>query len=393
MKIRLTFDMLANGRLADAQGALVCEMAQGKAECLLKYDFDPRPLRLCADAQPGDRIELRLMDHRIELAVNGEVQDEEWPCGTCLWQGGEIPGAKAEAYEEPCQTLPCVLGTFENAEGWRPEGSIFVGDCMPYVHDGRYHVLYLKDRRHHSSKWGRGAHQWEHLSTDDFVHWQIHPMAVPITDAAEGSICTGSWIEARGKQYLFYTVRTVDGSPASIRRSVSEDGYHFEKDEDFRVFLPEKYDQPSARDPKVICAPDGSWHMFLTTTLLSENRGCLAHLVSDDLDHWRDVGGPIWLSGDQSQPECPDYIVYNGKHYLISSLHWGARYLVSDQPFGPWKQLTDDPIPCSSVPKGAVWKDKIIFTGFKPLGPYGGVMTFVQATAEMDGRLVFEPLK
>ena len=73
MKIRLTFDMLENGRIADSQEALVCEMAQGKAECLLKYDFDPRPLRLCADAQPGDRIELRLMDHRIELAVNGEV--------------------------------------------------------------------------------------------------------------------------------------------------------------------------------------------------------------------------------------------------------------------------------------------------------------------------------
>ena len=23
-------------------------------------------------------------------------------------------------------------------------GGVFVGDCMPYAHDGRYHILYLK---------------------------------------------------------------------------------------------------------------------------------------------------------------------------------------------------------------------------------------------------------
>jgi len=374
---------------------MTCRVQDGEAQISVRYDFDERPLVLRASAQPGDALELRLMEHRIELAVNGRVEDEEWPCGNRLYQPGcPLEGrVQVSPYHEEKTFLPSVTGTFANAEGWRPEEHIFVGDCMPYVHGGRYHVLYLKDRRHHSSKWGRGAHQWEHISTVDFVHWQIHPMAVPITDAAEGSICTGSWIEAKGKQYLFYTVRTVDGSAASIRRSVSSDGYHFEKDETFSFVLPEKYDRPSARDPKVICAPDGTYHMFLTTTLLEENRGCLAHLTSEDLDSWRDEGGPIFLSPDQSQPECPDYLCYQGRYYLLSSLHWHAQYLVSDQPFGPWRKLTDEPIPCASVPKGAVWNGKIIFAGFRPLGPYGGEMTFASAWADEEGKLVFEKVE
>jgi prophage maintenance system killer protein len=163
--------------------------------------------------------------------------DEEWPCGERLFDIDDefVGNADIQVTEYLLQEtkLPSVISTFENAEGWYPQNGVFVGDCMPYVKDGEYHVLYLKDRHHHKSKWGMGAHQWEHISTKDFKTWSVHPMAVSITSEEEGSICTGSWIRDGKREYLYYTVRRKRGLPAIIARSVSEDGYHFEKDKSF----------------------------------------------------------------------------------------------------------------------------------------------------------------
>ncbi len=45
--------------------------------------------------------------------------------------------------------------------------------------------------------------------------------------------------------------------PAPICRSISKDGFHFEKDNKFRFFVSEKYDAVTARDSKVIKGEDG----------------------------------------------------------------------------------------------------------------------------------------
>ena len=261
---------------------------------------------------------------------------------------------------------------------------------MPYVSDDRYHVLYLKDRHHHRSKWGNGAHQWEHISTNDFKTWEIHPMAVEITEPYEGSICTGSWVKKDNTDYLFYTVRMANHSSAPIRRSISKDGYHFEKDNDFSIVLSSKYHGESARDPKVILSDDGLYHMFLTTSLIIEKKGCLAHLISKDLYEWEETENPIYIANSSDQPECPDYIKYNGYYYLVFSLRSKAHYMISQKPLDGWRMPENPIIPCDSVPKGAVWNDKIIFTGFQPINGYAGTMTFATATNDENGVLIFE---
>ena len=334
------------------------------------------------------------MNHRIELYINGELKDEEWPAGKIFFEMGDmfVPEVKVAVseYVEKNEEFPAVISSFENAEGWYPGNGVFVGDCMPYRRDDEYHVLYLKDRHHHKSKWGLGAHQWEHISTVDFKTWNIHTMAVPITDYTEGSICTGSWIKDGDKEYLYYTVRMGRGIPAPIRRSVSSDGYNFEKDKGFGFTVSDKYHGASARDPKVIKGEDGLFHMFLTTSLISENKGCLAHYVSKDMETWEDFGEPIYIAPNADQPECPDYFRYNGKYYLIFSLRGKAHYMVSDKPFENFVMPKDPIIPCESVPKGAEWDGKLVFTGFKRMNGYAGSMTFKAATATETGELVFE---
>ena len=368
----------------------------GEVSCDVQYDYSRSPLRLSAKVSAWDAVELIMLPHRIELYVNGELVDEEWPAGSRLFTLGDSFSSmfdiNAEEYRADERHEPSVISEFENAEGWYPGNGVFVGDCMPYRRGDEYHVLYLKDRHHHKSKWGLGAHQWEHISTRDFKKWQIHPMAVPITDPSEGSICTGSWIKCGEEEYLYYTVRMGRGSPAPIRRSVSHDGYHFEKDESFGFTVSEKYHRASARDPKVVIGEDGLFHMFLTTSLVKEEKGCLAHYVSEDMDDWKECETPIYISESASQPECPDYFRYNEKYYLIFSLGGRAHYMISDKPFEDFKRPDDPIIPCSTVPKGAEWNGRIIFAGFKKMGGYGGSMTFKAARANDKGEIVFEEL-
>ena len=283
---------------------LIAALDRGELKVAVLYDYSDIPICLCCKAVVGDHAEIILMEHRIELHVNGTIRDEEWPAGKRIFEIGDRINASEEyeigPYREVKEELPSVISAFENAEGWRQGDGVFVGDCMPYRRDEEYHVLYLKDRHHHGSKWGLGAHQWEHISTRDFVTWQIHPMAVPITHPSEGSICTGSWIRKDDREYLYYTVRKGRGLPAPILRSISADGYHFEKDGQFGFTVSEKYQQERARDPKVIRDGEGLFHMFLTTRLVNENKGCLAHYVSA-------VSGQRFLCGHHFHDHCRGY--------------------------------------------------------------------------------------
>lgn len=398
IKISLNIEKLPYYAVSHKNGRKTLEIQalDGNITVSVIYDYNSRPLDLTSEIKGGDSVDIILYDYRIELYVNGEIKDEEWPCGNRLFTLGDefIPNnlVCATEYINDKKEQPCVISTFENAEGWYPGNGVFVGDCMPYRKGDEYHVLYLKDRHHHKSKWGMGAHQWEHISTKDFKKWSIHPMAVPITEDWECSICTGSWIEKDGVEYLYYTVRRANGLPAIISRSVSNDGYHFTKDKNFGFTISEKYNGPVTRDPKVIKGEDGLFHMFLTTVLVKENLGCLAHYVSRDLEKWEEADKPIHTVENSDHPECPDYFKYNGKYYLVFSIRGRARYLVSDKPFEDFKVIDDTLIPCAGVPKCAEWNGKLIFTGFKPINGYAGTMTFKSATAEENGRLVFEDL-
>lgn len=373
------------------------EILQDTLDCWLRYDYNRKPLNLSSKVQVGDKVEIVMLPYRQELYVNGELKDEEWPAGLRLFDKDDELMTNLsvcrEGYTVPEKNDAIVQGTIDNAEGWKPGENVFVGDCMPHIQDGAYHVLYLRDRNHHHSKWALGGHQWDHISTKDFKTWDIHPMVLPIEDPAHGSFCTGSYYGEGGKHYLYYTFRNLKGQPRPVVRSVSEDGYHYRFDETFEpVYLAERYNGLCARDPKIIKDEEGMYHMFLTTRLVQEKKGCVAHYISEDLDHWRDAGEPIYVAADNTDPECPDYFIYKGRYYFVYSLHANSYYLYSDRPFDGWKKPKDDYIPCGIVPKAALWEDKVVFTGFKRVlgDEYAGTMTFKTATADENGELIFE---
>lgn len=402
-KLCFKFAIDSDGELFSAtkndMKVMACSFIDGVLDFWNYYDYsEDAPLHIKGNAKKGDKVTISILPYRIELYINNLLVDEEWPCGNHFISDAIITeeSCKLEICIEEISKVyePNVLGSFQNAEGWKPEENVFVGDCMPFIHDGRYHVLYLKDRHHHTSKWHKGAHQWSHISTGDFINWDIHPMAVEIDDPMEGSICTGSWICDGIKHYLFYTVRMCDGSPAKICRSVSEDGFHFEKDRTTVFVLSDKYTAPTARDPKIIKDECGVYHMFLTTSLRDNGQGCLAHLISENLTEWNELEEPFYIASEgMGEPECPDYFYKDGYYYLVYSLGGKAHYHYSKKPFSEWQTPENPVIPCKSVPKAGIWNNRLIFTGFERTNDfYAGTMTFLEAVVNKNGELSYKKM-
>src|SRR5690349_23197660 len=84
------------------------------------------------------------------------------------------------------QQLSIEMQRGSSVQYFAPGGNQFVGDCMPWYHDGTFHLFYLLDEGHHQGLGGLGGHQWAHASTRDLVRWQHHPLALPLAEPWEG---------------------------------------------------------------------------------------------------------------------------------------------------------------------------------------------------------------
>lgn len=376
-------------------------VSHGKIQVFLLTEERETPLILEGDPLERDFVlELIWRGYRTELWIDGLLADEEWPEGNCLEEGGNcwyderflaetvwIPEAKEKEF---------VCTPIENAQYWAPKlGKNNVGDCMPFADGDVYHLFYLKDRRQHKSKWGKGAHQFAHISTKDMIHWEEHPTAVEITHPWEGSICTGSVIKKENLYYAFYAVRMMDGSSAKVSFATSTDAVHFIKSEKYFT-LSAPYETTSVRDPEVFYGADGQYHMFLTTNweaeTVKERNGCLAHLVSADLENWEEKE-PFLIPGYTDQPECSDYFEWNGWYYLIFSNYGTAKYRYSRHPFGPWicpeQEMIDGLL--YRVPKTAAFGNRRIASGFLCIHTagesYAGNLVLRELVQKEDGTL------
>lgn len=241
---------------------------------------------------------------------------------------------------------------------FQPGENHFVGDCMPFWHDGVYHLLYLLDEGHHQGLGGLGGHQWAHIATTDLVHWTHHPLALAIEREWEGSICTGSVYMRDETFHAFFATRMRDYTQ-HLGRAESANGFHFTKCEPNPFFsVPEGYDPRDCRDPFVFRGADGRFHLLATarqtnSRLHGRGGGCLLHLTSSDLIAWTREEKPFFAPGDGSVPECPDYFLWNGWYYLLFGLGLQTRYRMSRQPFGPWEKPRVDLL---DSPKLAVMK-------------------------------------
>jgi len=240
----------------------------------------------------------------------------------CYWQ---IASSQFDVNYDPKQQ------PIDEIQYFKPvEHDLFVGDCMPFSHDGTLYMYWLIDKGHHSALNGYGAHQWVLSTSDDLINWKHYPIALGLDEEWEKSICTGSVIYAEESFYAFFATRSVrDGQRyEEMSFAVSDDGKDFKKLKPNPFFTaPEGYDPGHFRDPKAVEDSDG-YHLFISAYQSDPEMigfgGTLAHLFSDDLRNW-EVKAPI-LTGQRHTPECPDYFIWNERRYYRcinrqSSLH------------------------------------------------------------------------
>ena len=232
----------------------------------------------------------------------------------------------------------------ENIQYFTPKGNnLFVGDCIPYYHNGTYYLYWLLDSGHHSALNGLGGHQWALSTTKDLIHWTNYPVVIGIDEEWEKSICTGSVAYDGKKFYAFYATRLLD-KEGKVNEQLSyatcSDAIHFQKQKPnpFYTSAP-GYNKRNFRDPKVIIDSSGVFHLLVSSSIekdysVDSNQGCLVHLTSKDLKTWK-VNDPI-LTGQRDVPECPDYFKWNDWYYLLYSQGGNTPYLMSRKPFGPW---------------------------------------------------------
>lgn len=394
----------------------------------LRTDRSDIPLRLgvpidLIGAARWHTVIARYAGPKIDLFVDGVLVDEEWPMGMLRPQGATVLEIGSPAYPGEISAAALWKRRLSDAEVvslsggpaeislrtreylgvpsnqlqyWKPQGwNTSAGDTMPMFENGTFHVYYLFDRRHHHSKWGLGAHQWAHVSSTDLIHWKQQPMALPITDESEGSICTGSVFCRFGKYYAFYATRKPDRSE-QLGVALSDDGIHFSK------VLPTPFSEPESpyrrgpnRDPFVFFdQTSGRYKMLVTaelaSPLLSHRGGALELLESPDLKQWK-ARKPFLVPGNVgAQPECSDLFRWNNWYYLLFGQDGATHYRMSREANGPWltpaADILDDPR--ARVMKTAAFKDgRRIGVAFVAEKGYAGNLIFRELVQHPDSTL------
>lgn len=176
------------------------------------------PLAMLDKPEGEHEIVLHFSGVRWTMYIDNELLDNDFPLGYPQWgkqTSWEINPSiisKAEIYFpgiDPQKTNLETPRVSQEIQYWTPEGhNTWVGDVATFFYQGRYHVFYLYDRRGHASKFGRGAHYFEHISTTDFKTWTEHDAATPIEEQWE-TLGTGTPFIFDNKLCISYGLHTT----------------------------------------------------------------------------------------------------------------------------------------------------------------------------------------
>ena len=223
----------------------------------------------------------------------------------------------------------------------------FVGDVIPFFHDGLFHAFYL---RAPLGPIRRGANHtaYAHAVSRDLVRWEEWPDAIaPGPPGAPDDVAcwTGCVVEHDGRFLLFYTGYPGKGRPQSVCLAMSDDLRTWTKDPGNPVVVADErwYEPTDWRDPFVFRDDEtGEFRMLLagrTREGPRHRRGCLALAASSDLRHW-EVRAPIWQPRLVHTHECPDVFRWGDGWALVYSEfsdEHTTRHRMADTLDGPWR--------------------------------------------------------
>lgn len=343
-------------------------------------------------------IDGELMDNDFALGYPAWSKESTWEIDPSLVSKAEIffPGIKPEkiALQTP-RTRPEI-------QYWTPEGhNSWVGDVATFYHEGRYHVFYLYDRRGHASKFGRGGHYFEHLSTVDFKTWVEHDAATPIEKQWE-TLGTGTPFIFDNKlciSYGLHTTRiypaekttlplqwdyynkngetgsflydTIPGFPAGSTYSISQDGIsQFKKTH--ILYHP-------CENPSVYTDPEGRLRMLA-------NYGAKGTWESKSITGgWKNINPGFPPGGD-----CTFFFRWGGFDYVIGGFTglWSKPASAAEDKYTDVVKQGLDFYNGMAVPAVTEINDgRFLMAGWIPIAGWGGTLNIHEMIQLPDGRI------
>jgi len=256
-----------------------------------------------------------------------------------------------------------------------------------------YHVFYLQASR---SLGNPNLRHWNasigHAISRDLLNWAVLPDAlVPSSheDAWDNfTVWTGSTIQHNGTWYMFYTGtnRAEKGLIQRIGLATSDDlviwkrfsGNPILKSDPrwYEMLNLDVWHEQAWRDPWVF-KYNGTFHALITARINyghKSSRGVIGYASSPDLLNW-DIQAPITEPGEFGNMEVPQIVQIKDRWFIFFSVEYdkfselrikrhgvkhqtGTHYLVSDNPFGPYKYFSDDFLFGDEI--GSIYSGKVI---------------------------------
>ncbi len=213
---------------------------------------------------------------------------------------------------------------------FRPRLGVFA-DPIPFSWKGEHHIFYLRG--------DIGKVPWEHIVSQDLVHWKELPAAL-VSDGAPngpdgGNMFTGSAVQGEGQFHIFYTGDNGSNPQGTefIMHATSTDLIHWTKHPEDMI-APDGVHYKNApardfRDPYVFwnTIEKTYWMVFFANDAHT-GAGVQGLATSKDLKHW-EFQPPLDGAGGQ---ECPDLFQIGDTWYLIG----GDHYSIAKDPRGPY---------------------------------------------------------
>jgi hypothetical protein len=369
------------------------------------------PLAMLKNPEGEHELVLNFTGAHWTMVIDGEMHDNDFPFGYPAWGQTHTWKLEPDSVVSASLFFPAIRPILTEADRpetspgiqyWLPKGhNNWVGDVATIFHQDRYHVFYLYDRRHHQSKFGCGAHYFEHLSTMDFKTWIEHEAATPLEEQWEcigtgvpfvfkDTLCLSyglhttriypkerttlpaqlKFLQQHGRTGIFRQGRTA-GFPAGSSYSVSTDGVSkFQKSR--IMFHP-------CENPSIYTNPDGKLQMIA-------NYGSKGIWESRSLnDGWRCISPDFPPGGD-----CTFFFRWGKFDYIIG----GFTGLWSKPAHSPNSAYSDlvrrgldfyDGLNVPSITN--IGDNRFLMAGWIPIRGWGGNLIIRELIQFANGRI------
>lgn len=271
------------------------------------------------------------------------------------------------------------LGAFE--EVLRVEGR-YVNDHCLYRHEGRWHFYGIV------GPLGRGCYDagsevsFAHATSRDLRVWKVAEdvLVVDRTGPDGAHVFAPHVIGRDNRFYMFYT-GVDEHRRQRLCVATSEDLYAWRRSEANPVIVPSlswakwpgHEGEPAnaignCRDPHVMWLPEGRYAAYWVAEMsrrYGDDMSCVAASVSDDLEHWEEVG-PIFAKRCWSKPptrsvESPCVVIRDDGYWLFFKHGWATHYVHGDGPFD-FRDCQSTPLGYAHAAEVFAWHDRWYIT-------------------------------